>query len=298
MMETHPKHATPGPASPARGIAMAILATISYSLADAASKYQAREYPVEMIVWARYAVPLFLLLLVFLPRLGRGMLRTAYPGLQLVRGLLATAGTLFIIFAYRGMPLADAQAISFIHPVLLTLLAVIFLGERVNRLGWVAVLLGFSGVLLIVRPGGELFTPVALLPLGLALSFSSYQILTRILTRKEASINSLFYILLIGSLIMTSILPFVWVSPTPRGLLVFAFLGAASGIGNFLTIKSLEYAPASLIAPFAYIQLLWISILGIVVFGDFPDLYTLIGMAVIVASGLLVSASRRAPKPG
>lgn len=297
QMQSHPKDAPPGRSTAARGIAMAILATISYAVADAASKYQAREYPVEMIVWARYTVPLILLLLVFLPRLGRSMLRTAYPGLQMVRGALATAGTAFIIFAYRGMPMAEAQAISFIHPVLLTLLAVFFLGEKVSRLGWVAVLLGFSGVLLIVRPGGGLFTPVALLPLGLALSFSSYQIFTRIITRKEASINSLFYVLLVGSFVMSSTLPSVWVNPTPKGLLFFAFLGVTSGLGHFLTIKSLEYAPASLIAPFAYIQLLWISILGIVVFGDFPDLTTLVGMAIIVVSGFLVAASRRAPKP-
>jgi drug/metabolite transporter (DMT)-like permease len=296
-MQAFPKHATPNRSTAARGIVMAILATISYAVADAASKYQAREYPVEMIVWARYAVPLILLLAIFLPRLGRSMLRTAYPGLQMVRGILATVGTLFIIFAYRGMPMAEAQAISFIHPVLLTLLAVVFLGEKVSRLGWAAVLLGFSGVLLIVRPGGGLFSPVALLPLGLALSFSSYQIFTRIIMRKESSLNSLFYVLLVGSLVMSSTLPFVWINPTPNGLLFFAFLGVASGMGHFLTIKSLEYAPASLIAPFAYIQLLWVTILGILIFGDFPDIYTVVGMAIIVASGFLVAASRRAPKP-
>ena len=297
-MQAHPKQSVAVRSNAARGIAMAILATISYAVADAASKYQAREYPVEMVVCARYTVPLILLLLVFLPRLGSSMLRTAYPGLQMVRGILATAGTAFIIFAYRGMPMAEAQAISFIHPVLLTLLAVIFLGEKVSRRGWVAVLLGFSGVLVIVRPGGGLFTPVALLPLGLALSFSSYQIFTRIITRKESSITSLFYVLLVGSIVMSSTLPFVWVDPTPKALLSFLFIGIGSGMGHFLTIKSLEYAPASLIAPFAYIQLLWIGILGILVFGDYPDLYTLAGMAVIVVSGFLVGASRRAAAPG
>lgn len=297
-MTPDPQHAASGHSTHMRGIAMAIMATISFAVADATSKYQARDYPVEMIVWARYVIPLVLLLLIFLPRLGRGMLRTAYPGLQLVRGSLVTVGTLCIIFAYRSMPLAEAQTISFIHPVLLTLLAVIFLREKVNRLGWVAVLLGFSGVLLIVRPGGGLFTPVALLPLGLALSFSSYQIITRIVTRTESSINSMFYMLLVGSLVMSLILPFVWIDPTPKGLFVFAVLGVTSGLGHFLTIKSLEYAPASMIAPFAYIQLLWITILGILMFGDFPTLYTLAGMAIIVVSGFLVAASRRKPRPG
>ena len=276
-----------------RGGVMALLATVAYAVVDTLSKYQARDYPVEMIVWARYAVPLVLLLAVFLPQRGRRMLRTAFPLLQLIRGVLLTAGTVFIVFAYRVMPIAEAQAISFIHPVLLTLLAVVFLGEKVSRLGWAAVLLGFSGVLVIVRPGGGLFTAAALLPLGLALSFSSYQIFTRLVARREDSINSLYCVLLVGSVVMSLALPFAWIAPTAKGLLFFALIGITSGAGHFLTIKALEYAPASLLAPFAYIQLLWVSILGTAVFGDFPDSVTLIGMAIVVAGGLLVAASHR-----
>ena len=287
-----------GPRSTAgRGVLMALLATVAYAVVDTLSKYQARDYPVEMIVWARYAVPLALLLAFFLPQRGRRMLHTAYPLLQLVRGALLTAGTVFIVFAYRVMPIAEAQAISFIHPLLLTLLAVVFLGEKVSRLGWVAVLLGFSGVLVIVRPGGGLFTIAALLPLGLALCFSSYQIFTRMVARKEDSINSLFCVLLVGSAVMSLALPFAWIAPTAKGLFFFGLIGVVSGIGHFSTIKALEYAPASLVAPFAYIQLLWVSILGVVVFGDFPDPLTLVGMAIVVAGGLLVAAShRRKPK--
>ena len=283
-----------GPRSTAgRGVVMALLATVAYAVVDTLSKYQARDYPVEMIVWARYAVPLVLLLAVFLPQRGRRMLRTAFPLLQLIRGVLLTAGTVFIVFAYRVMPIAEAQAISFIHPVLLTLLAVVFLGEKVSRLGWVAVLLGFSGVLVIVRPGGGLFTIAALLPLGLALSFSSYQIFTRLVARREDAITSLYCVLLVGSVVMSLALPFAWIAPTAKGLLFFALIGITSGAGHFLTIKALEYAPASLLAPFAYIQLLWVSILGMAVFGDFPDSITLIGMAIVVAGGLLVAASHR-----
>lgn len=287
-------NAKQGPRSSAgRGIVMALLATVAYAVVDTLSKYQARDYPVEMIVWARYAVPLALLLAVFLPQRGRRMLRTDYPLIQVIRGVLLTAGTIFIVFAYRLMPIAEAQAISFIHPLLLTLLAVVFLGEKVNRLGWVAVLLGFSGVLVIVRPGGGLFTIAALLPLGLALCFSSYQIFTRMIARQEDSINSLFCVLFVGTLVMSLALPLAWVEPTAKGLVFFALIGVTSGIGHFSTIKALEYAPASLVAPFAYIQLLWVSILGVVVFGDFPDPITLVGMAIVVAGGLLVAASHR-----
>lgn len=284
----HPEHPHAG-----RGILMALLATVAYAVVDTLSKYQAREYPVMMIVWARYFVPLVLLLAVFLPKFGMRMLRTAFPMVQMIRGVLLTAGTIFIVFAYRVMPIAEAQAISFIHPVLLTVLAVLFLREKVSALGWAAVLLGFSGVLIIVRPGGGLFTPAAFLPLGLAFSFSSYQIFTRLIAGKESSLNSLFCVLLVGSLAMSVALPFAWLDPTPKGLFFFALIGVTSGIGHFSTIKALEFAPASLLAPFAYIQLLWVSILGVLVFGDFPDAVTLVGMAVVVAGGLLVAASRR-----
>jgi drug/metabolite transporter (DMT)-like permease len=293
-MATSPVRVPSDHSTAGRGILMALLATVAYAVVDTLSKYQAREYPVGMIVWARYAVPLVMLALVFYPRRGRAMFRTAFPGIQLARGVLLTAGTIFIVLAYRTMPIAEAQAISFVHPVLLTLLAVIFLGEKVSRTGWVAVLLGFSGVLVIVRPGGGLFTPAALLPLGLALCFSSYQMYTRVIATKENSINSLFCVLMVGSAVMSLVLPFVWIEPTPRGILFFALIGISSGIGHFSTIKALEYAPASLLAPFAYVQLVWVSILGILVFGDFPDAITVIGMAIVVAEGLLVATSRRA----
>jgi drug/metabolite transporter (DMT)-like permease len=291
--KTAEKPRRPGHSRAAGGILMALLSTVAYAVADALSKYQAREYPVLMIVWVRYFVPLALILAVFLPRRGARMLRTAHPLVQIIRGVLLASGTVLIIFAYRFMPMAEAQAISFIRPVLLTVLAVIFLGEKVPPLGWAAVLIGFSGVLIIVRPGGGLFTPAAILPLGLALTFSSFQIFTRLIAGKEDSINMLFHALLAGALALSAALPFSWAAPTPKGLFFFALIGMASGIGHFSTIKSLEMAPASLVAPFAYIQLLWAALLGALVFGDFPDALTLVGMAVVVAGGLLVAASRR-----
>jgi len=127
---------------------MSILATIFYAVVDALSKHQARESPVEVIVWARYAVPLLLLVAFFFPRLGKDMFLTRRPGLHVLRGILLATGTVLIVFAYRVMPIAEAQAIFFIHPVVLTLLAVLFLGEKVNRIGWAAVLIGFVGVLI------------------------------------------------------------------------------------------------------------------------------------------------------
>ncbi|WP_319244092.1 DMT family transporter [uncultured Propionivibrio sp.] len=276
-----------------RGITLAVMATIFYAIVDALSKYQARTSPVELIVWARYGVPLVLLLAFFLPQRGIAMLRTGHPWLQIARGLLLTGGTLLIVLAYRVMPIAEAQAIFFIHPVLLTLLAVLFLGEKVSPRGWLAVVIGFAGVLIIVRPGGGLFRPAALLPLGLALTFSTYQIFTRIIAGKENSINSLFWVLAVGTASMSIVLPFAWTPPSIHAVGMLTIIGIVSGFGHFSTIKALEYAPASLLAPFAYVQLVWVAILGALMFGDFPDGATLIGIATVATGGLLVVFSKR-----
>lgn len=280
-----------------RGIVMALLATLAYAVVDTISKYLVRDYPVTMVVWARYTVPFFLLLAVFLPRRGRGLFRTRHPGLQAARGFLLTAGTIFIVWAVRVMPLAEAQAISFIHPVLLTLMAVLFLGEKVGRLGWIAIGLGFAGVLVIVRPGGGLFTWAAILPLGLAFCYSSYQLLTRRIAGVENSINSLVFAMMIGALLMSAVLPLTWVTPDERSALLFVTVGLVSGSAHFCMIKALEWAPASLLAPFAYVQLLWVTLLGMLVFNAFPDAVTFAGVGIIVAAGLMMAVVRR-PQSG
>jgi drug/metabolite transporter (DMT)-like permease len=285
---THARHVRAG-----QGILLAVLATMAYALVDTVSKYLVRDYPVVMVVWARYTIPFLLLLAVFAPRRGRGLFRPRHPLVQVARGLLLTAGTLFIVLAVRAMPLAEAQAISFIHPVLLTLMAVIFLGEKVSRIGWWAITLGFAGVLIIVRPGGGLFTWSALLPLGLAFCYSSYQLLTRRISGVESSISSLIYALMVGAALLSIALPFVWVSPSLGSMLLFGLIGLVSGVAHFCMIKALEYAPASLLAPFAYVQLLWVTLLGMLVFDALPDTLTFIGIAVVVAGGLLVVTTAR-----
>lgn len=276
-----------------RGIGMAVLATLAYAIVDTLSKVLVQDYPVTMIVWARYTVPCLLLLAVFLPRRGRGLFRTRHPGLQLARGLLLTAGTVFIVWAVQVMPLAEAQAISFIHPVLLTLMAVIFLGEKVGRLGWLAIAMGFAGVLIIVRPGGGLFTWSAILPLGLAFCYSSYQLLTRRIAGVDNAINSLVFALLVGALLMSAALPLTWVTPDGPAALLLATIGVISGAAHFCMIKALEWAPASRLAPFAYIQLLWVTLLGMLVFAALPDAITFVGIGIIVAAGLMMALVRR-----
>jgi drug/metabolite transporter (DMT)-like permease len=282
----------------AQGMLLAIASTLCFAITDALCKLQVRSYPTAMIVWARYAIPLLLVVALFLPGRGRALLRTARPGVQLRRGVLLTSATMLIVLAYRTMPLAEAQAISFLHPVLLTVMASLVLHERVGRATWIAVVLGFVGVLVIVRPGGAVFTWTALLPFVNALCYSSYQVLTRTVASHDDTTSSLTWILLIGTAMSSVVLPFAWVAPDLPGALLFLLIGALAGVGHYCTIGAFERAPAARLAPLGYAQLLWISALGLALFGDFPDPLTWLGIGIVVAGGLLVAAARRGPEPG
>jgi drug/metabolite transporter (DMT)-like permease len=275
-------------------IVLAVTATFSFTVADTVSKYLAGHgTPVLQIALARYAVPLGALVLLYVPQRGLRLLRTAHPWTQLARGLLLTSATICMILAMRAMPIAEAQAISFVHPLLLTVLAALVLGERVRPLTWVAVATGFAGLLLIVRPGGGFDRPAALLPLAMALSYSTYQMLTRRLADRDSPLGSLFYVMLVGTAACAVAQPLVWRSPDAQVWALLALAGAGAGLGHLCMIRALGLAPASRLAPFAYVQMVWVVAFGVLVFGNLPDRLTLLGIAVVVGGGLLATLSRR-----
>ena len=182
-----------------RGIALMIAAVSTFTCLDTTSKYLAQHYPVPAIVWARYVVHMVLMALVLGPRMGAGLLRTTNLRLQLIRGVVLAASSLVFLSALRLMPLAEAAAIAFMTPIIIAVLAGPVLGERVERRTWVALAGGFVGVLLIVRPGGGLFTPAALLPLASAFMMALYQMLTSKLAGRDTPLTTLFYPAVIGT---------------------------------------------------------------------------------------------------
>ncbi len=277
------------------GVALAFAATLMFASADTLSKYLAGIYPINQIVFARYVVPLLLVVAMYGPRRGVALVRTQHPWLQVLRGLLLTSCTVTIVLAMRMMPIAEAQAISFIHPLLLTLIAVVFLRERVNPLVWLAIAMGFGGVLLIVRPGGGFDTPAVLLPLIMALSYALYQALTRYVTARDAVANSMFFVMLVGAAVTGISLMLSHKSPDLRGGLLLGCAGLLSGTGHFCMIRALESAPASRVAPVAYVQVLWVILLGAWVFGNLPVGLTLLGIAMVVGGGLFATMARPAP---
>lgn len=271
-----------------------VAAVSTFTCLDTTSKYLAQHYPVPAIVWARYVVHMVLMALVLRPRLGTGLLHTANLRLQLIRGVVLAASSLVFLSALRLMPLAEAAAIAFMTPIIIAVLAAPVLGERVERHTWLALAGGFIGVLLIVRPGGALFTPAALLPLASAFMMALYQMMTSKLAGRDAALTTLFYPAVIGTLLVPLIFPGELMLPTqPLHAALFVLIGVLGGFGHFLLIRAHDYAPSSVLSPFMYAQLLTALFLGWLVFRQLPDAIAVVGMAAIAASGLVLILGHR-----
>jgi drug/metabolite transporter (DMT)-like permease len=274
----------------AAGIGLTILAIGLFTVMDTIGKDLSARYPVPQVVWARYFFQ-FGWMLLLIPRLGViGLVRTRHLGMNLVRGLLLAVATLFMFTAISFVPLADAYTITFIAPLLVTIFSIPLLGERVGWRRWSAVVAGFVGVLIVIRPGLGMPHWALALPLVTAFGFALYQILTRKVaaTPGETSVAMLFYLAAVGAVVTTALVPVFWRTVAPFDWLPMAAMGLLGGIGHLILIRALTIAPASLLAPFVYTQIVWALVLGYLVFGDVPNVWMLVGGSVIVASGLFV----------
>lgn len=299
MTTTRPSHHAHDARRRLRGIALLLLAMLAFATFDATAKFLSTRYPVPMLVWVRYTLPCLLLAVWFGPRQGRRLIATGHPGLQILRGFLLLVVTAAGMTAVRTIPLAEATALLFISPLLVTLLAGPLLGERVPRIVWLATALGFVGVLLIARPGAS-FDPLGLaLMLAAAVSFAGYQLLTRRLASSDRSLVTLFYTMSVGAVAMSTGLPLFWtaVTPTPLHLLLIGSLGLWGMLGHFLLIRAFTHAPASILSPFLYFQLVWASLLGWLVFAQLPDGLTALGIAAIASAGIWLALAQRPRAP-
>jgi drug/metabolite transporter (DMT)-like permease len=279
-----------------RGIVLILLATCCFGCLDTLSKVLVAHYPASALVWLRYVLQTIVMAAIFLPRMGLRLVRTSSPGLQILRGLMLVVSSVVFVLALRHMPIAEVASIVFLAPIIVALAGGPLLGERVGARTWFALAGGFTGVLLIIRPGGSAFTWWAFLPLGCAFMFATYQILTRRLAGHDDPITTLFYPGLIAVLVIPPVFPgsITALPSVPLHLAMLVSIGVLGAVGHFLLIRAHAHAPATLLSPFGYGQLLVILILGFAVFGEIPDGLAFTGILLIAGSGLaLVLAGRR-----
>lgn len=275
-----------GANQPLRGILLVVLATFLFAGHDALSKFLGGLYPVVMVVWARYLVHTLLMAGIFLPQAGLRVLRTRRPVLQVLRALSLLSTSLLFTAGLQYIPLAEATAVNFLAPVLVTALSVPLLKEKVTVGQWGAVVMGFVGVLVVVHPGGELFMPAILFPFCSALGFCFYQVLTRKVAAHDSPTTSNFFAGLCNTLVMSALVPFFWQVPSlGHGLLMLA-LGGAGMTAHLLLTQAFRVAAPALLAPFGYCQIVFAGMLGFLIFSHTPDTTSLVGIAIICLSGL------------
>ena len=214
---------------------------------DTVGKYLTQHYPVLQVTWARFFFHAFWLALFLRQRLLNALF-TRRPGLQLGRGLLMLAANLLFISAVSVMPLVSVNSVLLLSPLVVTALSVPMLGEQVGPRRWACVVIGCLGALIIIRPGGGAMQWAALLPLGAACCFALYQIATRVLSRSDPPLTTLFYTVSVGVPLTTLAMPWVWVTPDWQGWALMAGMGLIGGLSHFTLIKSLSAAPAAVVA--------------------------------------------------
>jgi drug/metabolite transporter (DMT)-like permease len=282
-------HASHERASRLTGIALMCGAVACFAMLDTTAKYLNLYMSTLQVVWARYTGAFLFPFIVSNPWTRPGLTRTTRPLLQVGRSVLLLGSTLCNFAALRYLQLDEAIALVFSTPFFVAALSGPLLGERVRWRRWTAIAVGFVGVLVVARPGPGSFQPAALLSLSAALFYALYSITTRILARTDSNETTLFYSNIVGALALLPVVPFVWTAPSePLVIALMVATGAMGSFGHYLLIAAHRLAPAAVLSPFIYTEIVLVIALGFLVFGDVPNRYTLTGAAIVVASGLYI----------
>ncbi len=279
-----------------RALPLILLSGIFFSTLDATAKYLVHDHTLFVVVWARYVGQMLVTTPIAWHRGGAQFWRTRHAGVQLARSLCLVVATACFFGGLRFLPLAEASAITFLAPMFAIVLSMPVLGERPTRARWLSAIGGFAGILILVRPGSAVFHPATGLLVIAAVSNALYQLLTRKLPN-DSPHTTLFYSGLVGTVALSLALPFADLPGeiTSRDAMFLVVLGLLAGVGHWFLITAFLRAPASLVAPFTYLQMIWATLYGYLVFSQLPDGLSALGMAIIVASGVaLVVHERRA----
>lgn len=269
------------------GIALMCGAVALFACLDTTAKYLNTQMDSLQIAWARYTSAFVLTLIVSNPLTHPGLLRTRSPKLQITRSLLLVGSTALNFLGLRWLQLDEALSIIFTFPLLVAIISGPMLGEWIGWRRWTAIGFGFVGVLLITRPGLGGMHPAALFTLGATICYGFYAVITRIVSRVDSNQTSLFYANFIGALVMLPVIPVVWQPPVDWVVaLLMVMIGVLGSTGHYFLIAGHKLAPASVLSPFVYTQLIWVIIFGYLVFGQVPNSWTIAGAAIVIASGL------------
>ena len=276
-----------------KGIMLMILAMTIVPIMDGLAKFLSSDYPTTEVVWGRYIFHFFLLLPIVMFKYGPSALLPRHLTLQVIRGGLLVTSTFCFFAAISKMPLADSLALIFVSPILVTALSSVLLGEVVGIRRWSAVSVGFLGALVVIRPGFKEIDSGTVYALAAGTIYAFYIIATRKLSGSAPPLVTLTFTALLGAIIMSALVPFHWVNPSNVDWILMASMGGCAALGHFFLIKSFDHAQASVLAPFSYFEIIVATIIGFVIFDDFPDTITWLGISIIIFSGAYISMRER-----
>ncbi len=282
---------------PFRGIVLVVASTVFLACSDALAKYLTRTgLPVVEIAWIRFFVFVLIMMPAIVMRRGGNVLATRRPVIQVLRGIGLVASSLFFIWGLGYLPIAEASATAFIAPMFVTCLSIVMLAEKVGARRWIATLVGLIGVMIVVRPGTSAFHPAAVFPIVSALGWAFALVLTRQIAGVDRPVTTMAWSAIVGFVVLSLLAPFVWVTPSWTQVGIAVAIGIASTLGHWIVVLAYRHADASVLAPFTYSQLVWVSVLGVIMFAEIPDRWTVLGACVIISSGLYIAHRERIRK--
>jgi len=276
------------------GIGLISLTYVFFTLLDGSAKWLVQSVPVIVVVWLRFLTHTLIASALLFPLRGRALVRTGHLRWHLVRGLMFCAMTGINFWALQYLQLTVTASIFFTVPILIALVSAPLLGEKLDARRWAAILIGFAGVLVIVRPGSESFHPAMLLSLANAVLYAAFNLMTRKLAAYDSPETIQFLPAVVASVVLAPFALAAWESPQGwREWTLLCLMGVFGGTGHYLLAMAHRYAPASTLAPFLYQQILYMALFGYLVFGSVPDKAVWIGAAIVIASGLYLFARER-----
>jgi len=272
-----------------KAIIFNLLAWVMLPVMDGFAKYLSSDMPVLQITWARYFFTVVFTLPVMMLFFRNKLVWTDKPKLQIIRGLVLLAANICFFYAISVISLAKALTLAFVAPLIVTAFSPIFLGERVGVRRWTAVIIGFIGSLVVIRPGFVEINLASLSALCTGIMYGFYLIITRKLSTSDNSLLTLLLTGTVGLIVISLTMPFIWINPSPLQWSLMAGIGLFACIGHLFLILSLKYADASKLAPFSYFEIITNIIIGYYFFNDFPDNWTFLGLFIIILSGIYIS---------